>query len=86
MANILYFSTTWCGPCKAFKPVVQEVAAETGKAVQYIDAEQNAQLAAQYNVTGVPTIIVAEGNTVMHRHTGAMSKQQLKSFFSSLSW
>lgn len=78
MADILYFSTTWCGPCKMLKPVVQEVSSETGKHVQYIDAEQQPALAAQYGVTGVPTIVVVEGGSVVRKHTGALPKQQLK--------
>ena len=60
MADFLYFSTSWCGPCKMFRPIVQGVAAETGTNVQFIDAEQNQALAAQYNITSVPTIVVSQ--------------------------
>jgi len=63
-----------------FKPIVQEVATETGTSIQFIDAEQNAQLAAQYNVTGVPTIVITDGVNTIRRHTGVMTKQQLKGF------
>ena len=81
MADFLYFSTSWCGPCKMFRPIVQGVAAETGTNVQFIDAEQNQALAAQYSITSVPTIIVSQNGQAMHRHSGVMSKQQVASLF-----
>jgi thioredoxin 1 len=81
MADFLYFSTSWCGPCKMFRPIVQGVAAETGTNVQFIDAEQNQALAAQYSITSVPTIIVSENGQAVNRYTGVMSKQQVASLF-----
>mgnify|MGYP006268485643 CR=1 FL=1 len=80
MATILYFSTTTCGPCKMFKPIVTET---LGSRVVYVDAQQSPDLASKYGVTAVPTMIVAEGNTVLKRHTGVMSKQQLVQFASN---
>lgn len=81
MAQILYFSTVWCGPCKMFKPTVQGVAAETGVSVQYIDAELMKESASQYNISSVPTIVVVDNGVVTYRHTGVLSKQQLVSLF-----
>ena len=45
MKKVLYFSTTWCGPCKTFKPVVQQVSQETGIPVTYLDADQDQEMA-----------------------------------------
>lgn len=81
MASILYFSTTWCGPCKMFKPVVQQVSSDLGIGVQYIDAEASPDLASRYQVTSVPTIVVTDGMNVLHKQTGAMSKPQLENLF-----
>ena len=81
MANILYFSTTSCGPCKMFKPVVQQVSAETGKHVQYVDAQQNSELAAKYGVSSVPTIIIEAGHDVV-KLIGAQPKAKLLDLFS----
>lgn len=83
MASILYFSTTWCGPCKMFKPVVQEVQSDLGVSVQYVDAEASPELAAKYQVSSVPTIIVTDGNNVLYKHTGAMPKSQLVNLFNT---
>ena len=78
MKKIIYFSTTWCGPCKAFKPVVQEVSQELGIQVSYTDAEADPTLAKMYNVTSVPTIVITDQmGTALYRHTGPMPKGQL---------
>lgn len=79
--TVLYFSTAWCGPCKMFKPVVQQVSQETGVNVQFIDAEIS-PLAQTYQVTSVPTIIVLDNmNNIAFRNTGVMGKPQLTSVF-----
>jgi len=78
MTNVLYFSTPWCGPCKMFKPIVEQVSQETGKYVQFIDAEQNKQMAEQYGVTTVPTIVVlSDSGQMINRLTGVQSKLTL---------
>lgn len=78
MKKVLYFSTAWCGPCKAFKPVVQQVSQETNIPVEFIDAEQNTELSKKYSVTSVPTIVITDAvGTALYRHTGPMPKGQL---------
>lgn len=81
--TVLYFSTSWCGPCKMFKPVVQQVSQETGVQVQFIDAETSS-LAQTYQITSVPTIVALDNTgNVAFRRTGVMGKSQLMSTFSS---
>ena len=84
MTQFYYFSTAWCAPCKSFKPVVQEVVAENGIPMQFVDAQQNQALAQQYGVTSVPTIVVANNGQVAFRHTGVMAKSQLAKALSGL--
>jgi len=74
---VLYFTAAWCGPCKMFKPTVQAVSAETGVGINYIDVDQQTDLAQKYNVSSVPTIIVENGGNVVYRNSGVMSKPQL---------
>jgi thioredoxin 1 len=81
--NVTYFSTPTCGPCKMFKPTVQEVSSELGISVRYVDCSIDSITAQQYVVTAVPTIIITDNNfQPVKRHTGVMSKQQLKQFLS----
>jgi thioredoxin 1 len=71
--TIKYFSATWCGPCKTFKPVMNEVAGE-GHSVQFIDIDRQQDLAAKYNVRSVPTVIIEEGGVEVDRVVGMQTK------------
>lgn len=80
--KILYFTAAWCGPCKTFKPIVQQVMSETGTNVQFIDVDQNKETTSKYLVTSVPTIMfINDNDIVMHRQSGLISKPQLTKLF-----
>jgi thioredoxin 1 len=74
---VLYFTAAWCCPCKVFKPVVEQVSAETGVGINYVDVDQQRDLASQYGISSVPTIIVENNGSVVYRNSGVMSKPQL---------
>jgi thioredoxin 1 len=74
MKTVKYFSATWCGPCQTFKPIMNEISNE-GHSVQFIDIDQQEDLARQYNVRSVPTIVIEQGGTEVNRLIGATSKQ-----------
>ena len=76
MKTIKYFSAAWCGPCKTFKPIMNEVAGE-GYSVQFIDIDQSSALAKQYNVRSVPTTVIEENGIEVDRFIGATSKQSV---------
>ncbi len=76
MKTMKYFSATWCRPCKVFKPVMNEVSGE-GHSVQFIDVDQSQDLAQQYNVRSVPTVVIEENGVEVDRIMGAVSKQQV---------
>ena len=78
MKTMKYFSATWCGPCKTFKPIMNEIAGE-GYSVQVIDIDQQQDLAARYNVRSVPTTIIEENGIEVDRIIGSVSKQQVMS-------
>ena len=71
-----YFSATWCGPCKSFKPVMNEIANE-GYSVQFIDIDQSSNMATQYRVMSVPTVIIEENGIEVDRFVGSIPKQQV---------
>ena len=74
------FFATWCGPCKAMNPVVQELAQEvSGKArVIKIDIDKNQSAAMQYGVQAVPTFMIFKIGEFVWRHTGCTSLSKLK--------
>jgi len=59
------FYADWCGPCKMLEPTVESIAAETDATVAKVDVDQHQSLAQQFNVQGVPTLILfADGEAV----------------------
>ena len=76
MKTIKYFSAKCCGPCRNFRPVMEEVSSE-GYSVQFIDIDQSGELADNYRITSVPTVVIEVNGTVVDRFIGAVTKQQL---------
>jgi thioredoxin-like negative regulator of GroEL len=77
--RIIYVSADWCGPCKAFKPILQKVTAELGIPVQYVNADYDVAIAQEYGIQSIPTTILFSGNTMLFKKSGAMSEAQLRS-------
>ena len=77
MKTIKYFSATWCGPCKIFKPIMQEVAGEESIIVEFIDVDQSQDLAAKYGVRSIPTTVIEENGVEVDRFIGAIPKDQV---------
>ena len=76
MKTIKYFSAKWCGPCRTFKPVMEEIASE-GYSVQFIDIDESYSLQEEYKVTSVPTIVIEENEIEVDRFIGALPKKQV---------
>ena len=76
MKTIKYFTATWCGPCKVFKPVMTEIASE-GHSVEFIDIEQEQNKAQQYNVRSVPTVVIEENGVEVDRFVGGQPKHMV---------
>lgn len=67
MKQLIYFGAEWCGPCKMIKPQLQA----SGLPIRYIDVDVSPEMAANYNIKNVPTIILVDNNaTVIDRKTG----------------
>mgnify|MGYP001012135102 CR=1 FL=1 len=73
------FWATWCGPCKAIAPVLDELSAEyEGKArIVKIDVDQNPNLAAQYGIRSIPTLFVFKNGEKVDATMGMQPKAQL---------
>ena len=75
------FHATWCGPCKQMAPELLKFARQnTGKLrVIKIDIDKNPALASQYQIQGVPTLVLFKEGKILWRQSGAMSSSQLSS-------
>lgn len=73
------FYADWCGPCKMMAPVVEELAGELqGKAkVGKINIDENQELAIEYNVMSIPTLIIFKDGKEFKRFVGARDKNEL---------
>jgi thioredoxin-like negative regulator of GroEL len=58
--KLLYFTAPWCGTCKTAKPFVESVASCFGYALRVIDVDQEPDLAVQYGVMSLPTVVLVD--------------------------
>ena len=74
------FWAEWCGPCKMIAPVLDELATEYGGKIKIakVNIDENQNLAAQYRVTAIPTLLVFKDGQVLEQMVGAKSKRDLK--------
>lgn len=73
------FFATWCQPCRAMHPVLEQVKAELGDKLRIIkiDVDKNEQTAGQYGIQAVPTLLLMRNRQVLWRQSGMMSKAGL---------
>jgi len=75
---LINFSTDWCVPCKKMKQIIKEVQKiKPDLKIILVDADVNKELAKNYNINGVPVLIILKNNEELFRHTGIISKEEL---------
>lgn len=79
------FFAEWCGPCKMMSPILSEVKSKVGDAVSVlkIDVDKNPQAASNFQVKGVPTLILFKKSKILWRKSGVVSAGELESTINS---
>ena len=74
--KVLKFSASWCQPCKALSKTIEGMTIETP--IEEVDIDDNQELAVEYKVRGVPTLVMLDDDKEVKRITGALSSTQLE--------
>lgn len=83
---LIDFWATWCGPCRAMAPVLDDLKADLGERVRIIkiDVDKNTDLAVQMKVMGVPTFMVYKKGIQYWSEAGTFTKESLKKVIESV--
>jgi thioredoxin 1 len=70
------FWAEWCGPCKRIAPILDEIAVENGEKLQVakVNVDENPDIARQFDIMSIPTLIVFQDGQPVHRFQGASGK------------
>ena len=78
---LLDFWATWCGPCQMIGPMLDQVAEEENITVGKINVDEQRELAMQYEIEAVPTLVVMKDGREVDRSVGMLDKTEIKTFY-----
>jgi len=68
MKQALYFSASWCMPCKVLKPKMQKLAETIN--VRFVDVDAESEFTSKFNIRSVPTVVIVENLNEISRYVG----------------
>ena len=76
MKKILRFTASWCQPCKGLAMNIES--AELTLPIEVIDIDKQSNIASEYGIRSIPTLVMLDENIEVKRSSGVMTAQQLK--------
>lgn len=78
--TLVDFFATWCGPCQAMSPILDQLKDKMGEKVRIlkIDVDKNQDVAAKFKVRGVPTFVLFQSGEILWRQSGGMELSTLE--------
>ena len=75
------FYADWCGPCKTQDPILEDIEEDWGERVQFekIDVDENQDVANEYQVRSIPTLVVENDDGVVERFVGVTQREDIES-------
>lgn len=83
---VVDFFATWCGPCKAMAPIIEDLKQRVGEkaVVLKVDVDRNPAAAQAYRIQGVPTIAIFHRGNMVWRQAGVVSAERIQSELAGL--
>jgi putative thioredoxin len=79
MKQIIFFSASWCHPCKSFKPVMERLSQELP--IRFVDVDTEPQLVAEYGIRNVPSVVVTQDGREISKRSGVLTESQVRELF-----
>lgn len=84
MLRVIYFTASWCGPCKVFGPTVDRVISQTSNIeYQKVDVDASHDTVQRYSISSVPTLVFEKNGMPIARKSGAVSASELAKLIES---
>jgi len=80
MKQLWYFSADWCGPCKQFGPIMDELS-KKGLPIKKFNVDYTPEVSTRYGIKSIPTVILVENEQEVKRFTGSRTLQQVVNFY-----
>ena len=78
MKKVVRFTASWCGPCKMLAKTLEEV--NTNLPIEVVDIDIHPEIAAEFGIRSVPTLVIVEDNIPSKRLVGNKTKQEIEAF------
>ena len=79
MKQIIFFSASWCNPCKSFKPIMERLSQELP--IRFVDVDAEPQLVAEYGIRNVPSVVVTQDGREISKRSGVLTESQVRELF-----